>query len=75
MVKDSYQSVVGELKNKSMSISKFSSYGYATCKGTEEFKKKLEMFSRRNMKSDYHSGIRNRVALEENTLKACIGVN
>jgi hypothetical protein len=35
LVKDTYQSVVGELKNKSLSISKFSNRGYSsTCKGT-----------------------------------------
>ena len=42
LVKDTFQNVVGELKNKSLSISKFSNNGYGTtCKGTEEFKKKL----------------------------------
>lgn len=35
LVKDTYQNVVGELKNKSLSISKFSNHGFATtCKGT-----------------------------------------
>lgn len=57
-----------------MSISKFSSYGYTTCKGTEEFKKKMEMFSRRNMKSDYQvSGKRGEV--EEGGLRQCMGVS
>ncbi len=39
-VKDTYQNTVESLKNKSLSISKFSNVGL-TCKGTEEFKKKL----------------------------------
>lgn len=42
LVKDTFQNAIGELKNKSLSISKFSSTGFGTtCKGTEQFKKKL----------------------------------
>jgi len=40
VVKDSYFTTVETLKNKSLSISKFSNVAL-TCKGTEEFKKKL----------------------------------
>jgi hypothetical protein len=51
------------LKNKSLSISKFSNVSL-TCKGTDEFKKKLDMFNKNHRKSDSSSAIRHRIAIE-----------
>lgn len=62
-VKSSYTNTVEALKNKSLSISKFSNISL-TCKGTEQFKKKLEFLNKNQQrKSDTLSGLRNRVAI------------